>query len=60
MFVSQLSSHHEQFSSEHGSMPAYETESTGAVKRLVTPDERLDEDVDEPPDYGPEVDDDLD
>ena len=39
MFVSQLSPHHEQFLVDHWSMIVFEAETTGAVKRVVTPDE---------------------
>ena len=39
MFVPQLSPHHEQFLIDHWSMIVFEAETTGAVKRVVTPDE---------------------
>ena len=59
MFVSQLSPHHDSFgrSLEYDS---YEAETTGAVKRIVTPDEvALEDPKDQPPDYGPPMDDDM-
>ena len=60
MFVSQLSPHHEQFLVDHWSMIVYEAETTGAVKRIVTPDEvALEDPKDQPPDYGPPMDDDM-
>ena len=60
MFVSQLSPHHEQLLVDHWSMIVYEAETTGAVKRIVTPDEvALEDPKDQPPDYGPPMDDDM-
>ena len=60
MFVSQLSPHHEQFLIDHWSMIVFEAETTGAVKRIVTPDEvALEDPRDQPPDYGPPMDDDM-
>ena len=51
MFVSQLSPHHEQFLIDHWSMIVFEAETTGAVKRVVTPDEvALEDPRDQPPD----------
>ena len=60
MFVSQLSPHHEQFLVDHWSVIVFEAETTGAVKRIVTPDEvALEDPKDQPPDYGPPMDDDM-
>ena len=60
MFVSQLSPHHEQILIDHWSMIVFEAETTGAVKRVVTPDEvALEDPRDQPPDYGPPMDDDM-
>ena len=60
MFVSQLSPHYEQFLVDHWSMIVFEAETTGAVRRVVTPDEvALEDPRDQPPDYGPPMDDDM-